>query len=247
MSDPILDAILTSNEAALRPERALIFYTRGSALELVTAHDVRDTRAGPALGPGHPLSPEDELDIVGLLHSADTAPAVVQVFPPGLLAMDRFQMAWWVPPAVRPMHFHTHEEGKARRWARSVRWPGLVLRVIGHELYVVAVEGDQRPDAATPLVKAPIANMWASGQMCTGNAVLPKDTMIADIPAFESVVFDSAFSHANDRDVVRHRGKPVDPMDFWQREGATFGPRNTVPLNLTLGQRLAEHPNTEKY
>ena len=49
MSDPILDAILTSNEAALRPERALIFYTRGSALELVTAHDVRDTRAALTL------------------------------------------------------------------------------------------------------------------------------------------------------------------------------------------------------
>lgn len=247
MSSPILEAILTSHESALRPERALVFYTRGSALEMVTAHDVRDTRGGPALGPGHPLSPEDELEIVRLLHSADTAPAVIEVFPPGLLALDRFQMAWWVPPAVRPMHFHAHGPDGARRWARNVRWPGLVLRVVGHELFVAAVAGDERPSAATPLVKAPIANMWANGQMCAGNAVLPKDMMIADIPAFEAVVFDSAFSHANDRDVVRKRGKPVDPMVFWQSADASFAPSNAVPLHLTLGQWLAESPDKEKH
>lgn len=239
----LLDAVLESPSHELRPERALVFYTRGSALELVTVHSVRSGRGAPALGPGQPLSPEEEMKVVQLLHSADTAPAAVQVFPEGLLALDRYQMVWWVPPGERPMHFST---GKGTE-VRLVRWPGLVLRVFNQTLYVMAVTGDARPAADTPLVKAPVGNVWVNGEVCTGSAVLPQAAQVADIPGWNAVVFDSAFSHANDRDVVRVKGKPKDPLDFWLADGATFEPRNAVPTDMTLGQWLAQSPDENRY
>lgn len=239
----LLEAVLESPSCALKPERALVFYTRGPALELVTVHNVRKVRGGPELGPGQALSPEDELKIMALLNSADTAPASVQVFPEGLLTLDRYQMAWWVPPGRRPMHFNVG----AKATMKWVDWPGLVLRVFNQALYVMAVVGDARPDAETPLVKAPLGNVWTNGEVCTGSAVLPNQAMVADIPGWNAVIYDTAFSHANDRDVVRVKGKAKDPMDFWQADGARFEPRNAVPTNLTLGQWLAQAPDERRY
>lgn len=238
-ADTLLPLLTKESRRNLAASSALLFHTRNNALELVTYHEVTEHRGAPVLAPGHALTPEDEVNVLTLLTSADAAPrGPVTVFPPTLLTLDRHQIAWFEPAAERLMHFHVGTE----RSSRLVRWPSLVFRVFQHRLYVVAVLGDERPDAATKLYKAPLPNIWEAGSVCMGSAVIPSASMVEDIPAWSESFFTSAFSHANDRRVVQRGNRPVDPMDFWQAESPSFGPKNAVSLKTTLGQWLAEPP-----
>lgn len=242
-ADNLLPLLTNEPHKTLAATSALLFHTRNNALELVTFHQVAEHRGAPALAPGHALTPEDELTVLRLLSSADTAPrGPATVFPPNLLTLDRHQIAWYEPPALRPMHFH---DAKGRT-SKRVQWPGLVMRVFQHRLYVVAVLGDQRPDSATKLYKAPCPNIWEGGGVCMGSAVIPSASMVEDIPAWNDAFFGSAFSHANDPRVVQRNNRPVDPMAFWQGESPSFEAKNAVSLRTTLGQWLAEPPADQR-
>lgn len=228
----LIDAI-TSQMPPLQPHSALVFHTRGSALELLTYHTISHLRGKPLLSDGRPLSPEEEQAILRQLTSSDTA-APIELFPANLLCQDRDQIVWFVPPAARPMHFHVGSE----RSQRDVTWPGLVFRVTNHRLFLAAYEGAARPALDTPLFKAPLANIWANGECCTGDAPLPEASRVAEIASWEAVIFQSAFSHQNDPSVIRKGRGFVDPMEFW-RENDRVSPKALVPLNRTLGGWLA--------
>lgn len=231
---------LTDGLPALTPHSALVFHTRGSsAMELVTLHPIRPVRGKPTLAEGVPLSPEDEQTILAMLTSSDTAVPRVELNPPNLLFADRHQMVWCVPGATRPMHF-SHA---GQRSQRLVSWPSLIFRVIEHRLFLAAYDGADRPTLDTPLFKAPLANLWASAELCTGNAILPEASRIAEMPLWESVVFDTAFSHANDREVIRSARSFADPMEFWQKNEAITA-KQFVPLSggSSLGQWLSGLP-----
>ena len=242
-AENLLPMLIQEPQTTLAATTALLFHTRNNSLELVTYHQVSDHRGGPVLAPGHALTPEDEFNVLALLTSTDAAPrGPVTVFPPTLLTLDRHQIAWFEPAAERLMHFHVGGE----RTARRVRWPSLVFRVFQHALYVVAVIGDERPDAGTKLYKAPCANIWEGARVCMGSAVIPSASMVEDIPAWTAAFFDSAFSHANDQRVVQRNGRPVNPMTFWMADAPSFGPKNGIALRTTLGQWLASPPADQR-
>jgi PRTRC genetic system protein B len=227
---------LTDGLPPLIPQSALVFHTRGSnALELLTLHQIRDVRGKPTLVEGTPLSPEDEQAILTLLTSSDTATAQIELNPANLLFSDRHQIVWCVPGVDRPMHFN--ETGK--RTQRTVKWPSLIFRVVEHRLFLAAYHGTERPTLDTPLYKAPLANIWSSAEVCTGNAILPEASRISEMSAWESVIFDTAFSHANDHEVIRSSRSFTDPMEFWKKNDA-IEPKQLVPLSkgATLGQWL---------
>lgn len=235
---------LTDSLPSLQPQAALIFHTRGnSALELLTYHEVRTQRGKPTLSEGRPLSPEDEQSILAMLTSSDTLIPQVELIPPNLLYSDRHQIVWCVPGARRPMHFNK----AGMRSQRTVAWPSLIFRVVEHRLWLVAYQGDERPTLDTPLFKAPLPNVWVGGEVCTGNAILPDASRIAEIPSWESVIFDTAFSHANDREVVKSARSYTDPMSFWQENDAIV-PKQFVPFgnNQTLGDWLRELPTDRR-
>lgn len=239
----LLPMLTNEPHNTLAATSALLFHTRQNSLELVTYHQISEHRGAPVLSPGHALTPEDEVSVLSLLTSTDTAPrGPVTVFPANLLTLDRHQIAWFEPAVEQLMHFHVGGE----RTARLVRWPSLIFRVFQHTLYVAAVLGDQRPDSSTKLYKAPLANLWDGGSVCMGNAIIPSASMVEDIPAWSDSFRTSAFSHANDRRVVQRNSRPVDPMEFWMADAPSFGPKNAVPLKTTLGQWLATPPAAQR-
>lgn len=240
--NPLLDA---DQLPTLEPTLAVLFHTRSNALELVTSHRLHKQGNKAMLGPGQPLSPQDEQDVLRLLTTTDAAaPGPVTIFPSNLLHQDRQQIAWFVPGADRVMHFHT-DKGRSQR---TVAWPSLIFRVFNHDLFVVAVLGIERPDSTTALYKAPLPNIWANAQVCTGDAPLPNASMIEDLPAWEASFFGSAFSHQNDTEVVKGSRGFINPMTYWKsNKQPALTARNAVPLGCSLGQWLAETPDSARH
>jgi len=204
-----------------QPSFALLFHTRGynqSTLAALTAHNIHVGGKGQAqLMPGRPLAPEDEMAILRLLRPA---PATgFQVFPSSLLYADGTATMWWKPSHMAPMAM-LDEEGKIV--TRKVMWPSLVMLAIGQRFFVAAVAGDERPTPATKLYFAPVGNVWSSTEMCTGNAKLPACSGVDAIPAWDSVLKDTAFSHDNNHGKsiagAKKGAKPrsTDPMVFWR-------------------------------
>lgn len=231
---------ITASLPELTPAAALVFHTRGQgALELLTYHAIRLHRGKPTLAEGTPLSPSDEQEILGLLASNDTVIPQIELNPEQLLFADRHQICWYAPPRKRLMHFHV----QGKRSQREVTWPGLIFRVVDHHLYLTAFDGCERPTLDTPLFKAPLANVWTNAEVCTGTAVLPEASRIAEMPAWESVIFDSAFSHANDREVIAASRGFTDPIEFWQKHDH-IERKNLVPsaVAATLRDWLTHSP-----
>lgn len=214
---------------------ALLFHTFQSRLEVVTAHRVEDGSNGPHLMPGRPLSPADELAIVELLRTPTSETDDAAFLPGNVLIQNRFATLWWRPSEVRPMHLHPANE---QHRTISVRWPSLAFLSIARKLYIVGLQDDDRPTPASPVFHAPLANIWNTGQVCTGNAALPLGCSITDIPAWESVVYATGFSHANHDNVIRQPGKRkgLDPMAFWsgRKSKAPIPATHLVPLRTTL-------------
>lgn len=236
--------------STLRTTHALLFHAAGNQLRLITAHPVHETqRAGQEIGPGRPLSPEDEAVLVDLLLSA-RGQLGFEIIPPTLLYRDGGTMLWWAPPAVRPMHLR--RDGKLTT-IRTL-WPNLVLMVRARTLFVAALAGSERPTATTKLYHAPLANIFSDGSMCTGDVKLPVEETLADIPAWEAALFGSAFTHANHADAIgrapaaksakKSKSKPseaaarsTDPEAFWSARNGSVAPfpdQRLVAMRLTL-------------
>lgn len=221
---------------------ALLFHTYQSRLQTVTAHTVARRGKGYQIQAGRPLAPEDEADILSLLleRREERGPVIL---PENVLMTDRFSTMWWVPAAIREMHLHPTAE---KRRTVKVSWPTLVMLAFNRALYVVALADSTRPDARTPVFCAPLANIWANTQTCTGSAKVPTSTDIESIPMWESIIFDTGFSHANhDRALKPASGrgrKGMDPMEYWgsQKSKKPFSANMLVPLNLTLQQWAAD-------
>lgn len=236
VSLPNADAIQRSLEAqSTKPSLALFFHTRGEAsraLALVTAHRVGHDRHGRAqVREGRPLSPEDEIEILRLLRPR-AASEGFRVFPQSLLHLSGTETMWWLPPQRYPMTFSTDN----KLTTRDVAWPSLVLMASQQRLFVAACKGTERPTEDTPLFHAPLANVWASAEVCTGNATLPEACDVSSIDAWTSVLRDSAFTHSNHDNVIADKGKGrLDPMEWWRSTKAKqFPDAYLVPLRCTL-------------
>lgn len=183
-----------------RPLISLVFHgataphsPRTTNLRLVTVHEMLfGTDNVPMLGPGRPLLPADEDELVALLRGR--AASVPRIYPAHILYAGPAGMVWWLKPEVRTMYLAA--EGRKLTKIHSM-WPNLVAAVVNRTLHIVCVKGDGRPEGATALFHAPLGNIDAEGRVCTGNAKLPLGTTISDIEGWNAVIFGTAFTHDN--------------------------------------------------
>lgn len=240
VDSPSTDAIMRAvNAQQTRPTMALLFHTRenGQKLSVVTAHGIApDNKKRVSIQPGRPLTSEDEAQILGLLRPG-SASDTFRVYPPGLLHATSSYSMWSLPPERYPMALLGN--ASAQPVHRDVIWPNLVLLAMQRRLYVVAIPGNERPTADTECFAAPLANCWVNSEVCTGSAPLPETTGIDDIPGWNRVLRDSAFSHANAPDVIRSAAKKnrksIDPMDYWRSASPEpFPDASLVPLRFRL-------------
>ena len=75
--------------------------------------------------------------------------------------------------------------------------PALVFRVTRRELFVRALERDERPTGETPLKTAPYWNCDAAGRVCLGSMRVPDQTTVESISDWQAGFFRSRFTHAN--------------------------------------------------
>lgn len=254
--------IHTEERPTWKLTRAVLVYESerfaGQRSAYATVHDVDVGAKGVQLRAGVPATREACADIARSLGAASTLGGFL---PPQLLYLGATSIIWWRPPQRTRVFFNTTKDaavdqpndktGAALIGKRSgvVPHPGLVFAVAGGNWYVYALRGDGRPDPDAALHRAPYFNVWASGQICTGNVRLPESLSTGALATYETAFFDSEFTHPN----VHGRAKLVRAQAgayaFWRelldhgRFMLEFPTQQLVDANLTLAglaKRLEE-------
>lgn len=174
-----------------------------------TIHPIeRHRKGGPRIAAGVPATPEA---CTAFANSIADRAAFTGWIAPEILFVGPRTVAWWRAPAAATVFFETQDEKdpKRRLGIRQGRTPqpGLVYVLKEGEWYVYAVKGKQRPDASTPLFRAPYFNVWKNGEICEGNVARPSAVSPATLAKFEHAFFHSRFTHPNaaSRYLTRYR------------------------------------------
>lgn len=234
------------------PTLAVVFYEsknlgsgqvldeQGLAPSLAALHEITPRSSGaPLLGPATFLSRSESQTLADLFAGANRAAASPSIYPDGLLHHDASSATWFVPAARRPFHLRLDGSGLT---TLSAVWPSLVLHAQQGHLFIAAAAGAARPSTDTPLFHAPLWNIWDSTEVCIGDARVPDDEPIDAITSWNSIVFDTAFSHVNHQlTLAGRKTTSKDLRTFWQRRSRCAVPppaRAMRPLRQTLSQWL---------
>lgn len=237
---------LNESQDHLKTEMALLFHTRAGKLQLTTVHSASQHKDRVELNPGKPLSPDQEAHVISLLlSSGQDKNDAIEFIPEGVLIDNaRFTM-WFIPESRRLMHFHT-DQGRS---SRVVYWPNQMVLAMDNRLYLAAVKDNKRPTPNSPLYFSPCGNVWNNTELCQGNAKSPGRHGIDAIEDWQALIFDSAFSHANNRRCIATGKKFIDPLEYWQSAKAEskFAAKDLVPIGITLNQWLTLISDEERY
>lgn len=227
----------------------LVYATGTGGAAYATVHEVEAGRR-PRLGAGVPATKEA---CAGLARALGAAATLSGFVPPTLLYLGARSLVWWRPAAPAVVYFDTAKSaaadqaddagGRSLIGKRSARvpHPGLVFAVGRRGWYVYALAaGADRPGPATRLMRAPYFNVYADGQICTGNVRLPKTLSPESLAEYERAFFASEFTHPNAHGRERLVRAEGGPYAFW-RDLLDLGPGMTefpaqqlVDAKLTL-------------
>jgi len=209
-----------------------------SNTSVVTAHRVFEGERCSQIGAGRLLSPNEQQTLVSAL-DCDTQPDTFFI-DPELLWHGRRCLGW---VAMRRRRLMWYRSGtRTERWC--VPWPSIVMNVVGRSLFVGALNNDERPRLDTPVFHAPLMNVSSRGSLCAGTASMPLGCTQADRPAYENILYDTAFSHVTHANTLtlpeRLEVDTVAHARFWRSlhraRADTFPIEALVPMNLTLSQ-----------
>jgi PRTRC genetic system protein B len=185
---------------------------------LASMHDfVVNEQGESVIGAGRVMSKED---VESMLRSMlKMGKRKVSLLPPSVVSISETHIAWTVPALVRPMLFNITGIPMKKI---DVPWPRLLMVANRNgKVAVAALKTTGRVSAKTKLYQAPLMNVYASGNVCTGSATLPDECDLDQIKAWESVMFDSAFSHVNNPSTLSLAGDKEKAVDnkahyrFW--------------------------------
>jgi len=164
----------------------------------------------PYLGPGQALTSAFLKTLAAELGARITP----EILPTNVLARTPDMITWWTRAQRGVMFF-----GGADQRARELNGafyphPALVFKVTDRELFVRALEKDQRPSEDTPLKTAPYWNIDAAGRVCLGTMRVPDEVAVASMVGWESGFFRSEFTHPNG--AVRLTSHPHGFCGLWK-------------------------------
>ena len=224
-----------------RMSAAILLYSsslRGSARSFATVHPVHHSASGiPSIGAGTPASRQGVLSALRELASDRIVPELI---PEHVLARGADHLVWYRPPMKRTVWFRCAELGERTATVPHPATLWLVNPTTG-ACSIFALYGGERPTATTKLYQAPYFNVWDSGKICTGNADVPKDAASLVPENWESMFFNSWFSHPNTARLVRHKG---GCFAFWKNlldgRQRVFPKTALLPAKTTLGKEFAK-------
>ncbi len=215
---------------------------------LASMHDfVTNEQGESVIGAGRLMSKEDVESV--LRSMLEMGKRKVSLLPPNVVSISETHLAWTVPAQVRPMLFNI--TGMPMKNI-DVPWPRLFMVANRNgKLAVAALKTKGRVGAKTKLYQAPLMNVYANGNVCTGSATLPDECGIDQIKVWESVMFDSAFSHVNNQStlsLVGEKDKSVDNKAhyrFWlslsRKKVAKFPAEHLNPLRYGVESFIENH------
>ncbi|HEY3281561.1 MAG TPA: PRTRC system protein B [Armatimonadota bacterium] len=233
---------LSGTERLTLNAAVLLYRSDRQALATLHAVGVPAGESQPVIGPGRLLTRDALTDLVRQL---DGLPQTRELLPANVLLADSGRLAWWLPSERRPIFFATDDRSMNRELSgRTVLHPALLFVAEPGSLCVFAMTRSDRPTAQTPLYRAPYFNLWTpptgrEGQMCAGNARLPRGLATSALDTWEQAFFLTNFSHTNVpySTLTSH---PHGHAGLWwycaQERVREFPTRYLVPLNLTVGE-----------
>lgn len=222
-------------------------YSNGTSQLIASAHDFFNDGAGqPTVGAGRLMGRNDLENLLREILNRTARKA--ELLPASVVSVSHTHIAWTTPPAVRPMLFKP--VGLSPQTLR-VPWPRLLMVANSHGQLSVAALASRRPVAAgSKLYHAPLMNVDQQGRVCTGNAPLPGYCDGGSLPAWEAVMFESAFTHVNHPHSLK-TGQPKrvvetkDAFGFWSdlaRQSAERFPNRVLnPLKLSVTDFISRH------
>jgi len=192
-------------------KNAVLLYGDGMSM-FATLHAVmiRAKSGAPHLGPGQALTTAFLRTLAEGLGTRITA----EIFPENVLARTPETITWWTRARREVMFFGGVDPDARALDGGAYPHPALVFRVTRRELFVRALERDERPAGETPLKTAPYWNCDAAGRVCLGSMRVPDQTTVESISDWQAGFFRSQFTHANG--AVRLTSHPGGFLGLWK-------------------------------
>jgi PRTRC genetic system protein B len=170
--------------------------------------------------------------------AAQAKTAYREFIDPHLLYVGPSTMAWWCPAGCRTTWFRSNAPIGERHGVTP--HPALVFVVRESRWYVFALARDERPGPGTALRVAPYFNVWAGGQVCTGNVAVPDMPTPDALRTYEQAFFRSRFTHPNHPRICKYKGGGIA---LWAHlldhpEVTKFPTNALLPQKETLEQAI---------
>jgi PRTRC genetic system protein B len=192
-------------------KNAVLLYGDGTSM-FATLHSVmmRAKNSAPQLGPGQALT----MAFLRTLAEGLGSRIATEILPDNVLARTPDIITWWARATREVMFFGGMDPEALELNGATYPHPALVFKVTGRELFVRALERDERPTGETPLKTAPYWNCDSAGRVCLGSMRVPDETTVESIAGWQSNFFRSQFTHPNG--AVRLTSHPRGFIGLWK-------------------------------
>lgn len=214
----------------------------GEKQGFVSIHDIGERDGAAVVLPGVPATRQA---LRSAMQSLMAEKFVPEILPAHVLSKGHDHLVWYRLPCKRKVWFKCDKLGG--EVSAEVPHPGIVFIAIDDELHLFAYKGKDRPDASTQLFMAPYFNVWSPGKVCIGNCDHPKGDAALDAGAWESMFYNSWFTHPNVQKLVKAR---KGAYAFWKElldgKHEKFPQAALLPLDVTLGDAFAKVMGAQK-
>lgn len=205
-------------------KNAVLLYSDGTSI-FATLHSVmiRAKNGAPHLAPGQALTTA----FLRTLAEGMGTRIAPEILPENVLARTPDMITWWTRARREVMFFGGIDPEARGLDGGTYPHPALVFKVTRRELFVRALERDERPAGETPLKTAPYWNCDAAGRVCLGSMRVPDETTVESITGWQIGFFRSRFTHANG--AVRLTSYPGGFLGLWK---SLKGSQNPFPTEF---------------
>lgn len=234
---------------SVSPNQAILFHRASVNTNVqtvghnfATLHDIKvDEQRRPVIHEGKLMSHDCLVSILKeMLDMKQTRS--LQLLPENVIAQSDDSLVWHVPGEVRTI---LYKHGK-KTTRMAVPYPSLIFKVTDNSLSIAAYKFKRKPSADDYIYHAPLANIYCDGKVCVGNAKCPDDSGLENIKGWESVIFDSEFTHTNHSQTLEQKGdketSTEELYNFWKslRGDKVFPANRLNRMNDTTLQEWLE-------
>ena len=231
-----------------RLSRALLVYGTSSYQgfpyrhPFVTLHEVVHDGNNARLSAGQLMTPEMLIDVMAGLGRC----VPLEILPEEVLVRTAEMIVWWTTRGERTMFFSDRGEDPLLKKMNGKRYPQppLLFKASGAQLWIRALNTNERPRAETRLCMAPYWNCYDNGVVCTGSMKIPRDKSVTAIEMWEQAFFQSEFTHASG--TRKHTRFPGGLLAMWQSLAGKkdFPSTYLVKLPQTLAEFVNDHDHS---